>query len=126
MRKLFGIFFSVVLLAVVGQSHADCTVKEIVGMVRGGAGNSIIEDKCDNEVADAPRCTFTQALQLSRAKRSVVAVNDVCGFCERPRCDVGMNACPLQTSQLQGAREGDGCHCFTPMGPVFGTLSCNN
>ena len=119
--------FRAILILMLGSlampTYADCTVREMVKMAKGGSGRKVIEEKCDSAVTDAPRCTFTRALQLAVTKKSEYDVNEECGACDRPQCMVGRQTCRL--SKLpRGAKEGDDCWCPTPMGPVQGELVC--
>lgn len=105
---------------------ADCTVAEVVKMVKNGSGRNAIEKACDSEVGDAPRCRWSKMLQFAQSTKSESGVNDHCGACDSPRCDVGMRWCGLTKPQVGTSVEGDDCYCNTPMGPAQGTLSCNN
>lgn len=110
------------------DAKAGCRVAEIVKMARDGAGKKVIEDNCDLEVDDAPRCTFTRVTQLALSRKREYEIRKECDECENPRCeadDVNFS-CSLGTKTPRGVKEGSACHCFTPRGPLMGTVSCNN
>lgn len=128
MRAIAMVFFFAGLLSVSGVSNAGCTVPEMLKMAKGGSGKSVIEEKCDRQADDAPRCTFSRVLQLAMAKKAEYQIREECDACERPRCEADQVrfACSLGSKAPRGVKEGDVCHCFTPQGPLMGTVSCNN
>jgi len=111
-----------------GPGFAGCTVPEMLKMAKGGSGKSVIESKCDSEVDDAPRCTFSRVLQLAMAKKAEYAIREECDACDRPRCeaDTVKYSCALGAKAPKGVKDGDVCHCYTQYGPLMGTVSCNN
>lgn len=116
------------LLAFPRESLAGCTVSEVVKMAKGGSGKNVIENKCDSEVDDAPRCTFSRVVQLSLAKKVEYQIREECDACEQPRCEAdAVNfSCSLGSRTPRGVKDGSVCHCFTSRGPLMGTVTCNN
>lgn len=110
------------------EAFAGCTVPEILKMTKGGSGKRVVEEKCDSEVDDAPRCTFSRVLQLALAKKAEYQIREECDACDNPRCEAdAVNfSCSLGARTPRGIKEGSVCHCFTPAGPLMGTVSCNN
>ena len=117
---------AVLLFAVIPASaFAGCTVEEIVKMAEKGSGKKIIDEKCDSEVDDAPRCEFTRVVALAVQKKRKSAIMRECGPCERPVCVVGPGfSCSLGRDAPPGVQSLDACHCFTPRGPAMGEVLC--
>lgn len=110
------------------EAEAGCRVSEIVKMASGGSGKKVIEEKCDFEVDDAPRCSFSRVTQLALNRKRLSEIRDECDECENPRCeadDVDFT-CALGKRAPKGIKEGSVCTCFAPVGPLSGTVSCNN
>jgi hypothetical protein len=119
--------FGIALSTFLNPAIADCTVADVVEMAERGSGKSVIEDRCEREIADAPRCTFRRAVQLALSRKAEYEILEECGLCERPQCYFGRGGkCPIPGKLPNGAREGDQCWCPTPMGPINGELMCNN
>jgi hypothetical protein len=128
MRNFIFIALYIALIGIAGPSFAGCTVPEMLKMAKGGSGKSVITEKCDGEVDDAPRCSFSRVLQLALAKKAEYAIREECDACDHPRCeaDTVNFSCSLGSKAPKGIKEGDECHCFLQMGPIMGTVSCNN
>lgn len=121
-----NIFFCVFIF-ISSYAHAGCTVDEIVKMAKEGSGRKAINEQCESEVDDAPRCSYKRVVQLALAKKRAYTIEEECGLCDRPQCEVGNGAaCSLGISAPPGIKEGDACFCATPMGPITGSVSCNN
>lgn len=118
---------SICFIAAAVPAHAGCTLVEVQKMVKNGSGKKVIEEQCEGEVDDLPRCSFSRVMSLALAKRPASTIRDECGACDRPRCEMPSGGgCWLGQTAPKGYRPGDACHCFTPMGPMMGELSCNN
>ena len=106
---------------------AGCTLAEVIKMAKEGAGKRVIEDQCDSEVDDMPRCNFKRIVTLALNRRSVSTISDECGLCDRPKCElVNGGSCWLGASAPRGIKEGDTCYCNSQIGPIYGETSCNN
>lgn len=129
MARFFSLAFLLMgLFGAHSSAFASCTVDEVLKMAKDGAGKKVIEEKCDLEIDDAPRCTFTRVLSLAIAKKAKYQIREECDACEQPRCeadDVNFS-CSLGSRTPRGVKEGGVCHCITPRGPLMGTVSCNN
>lgn len=109
------------------ELHAGCTVNEVTEIVEDGGGRRAIEEQCEGEIDDAPRCGYNRVVQLALAKKDSYDIEDECGLCDRPQCELDNGAvCSLGFSAPAGIKSGDQCYCATPMGPIYGSVSCNN
>jgi hypothetical protein len=127
LANVIAAIFATCLFIMATPAHAGCTLDEVQKMVKSGSGKKVIEEQCDSEVDDLPRCPFSRVMSLALAKRSTSTIRDECGACDRPRCELqNGGGCWLGQTAPKGFRPGDACHCFTPMGPIVGELSCNN
>lgn len=126
-KNLISFIFAAYFFLIASPAHAGCTLDEVQKMVKSGSGKKIIEEQCEGEVDDLPRCSFSRVMSLALAKRSSSIIRDECGACDRPRCETpDGRGCWLGQTAPRGIRSGDACHCFTPMGPLVGGVSCNN
>lgn len=124
--KTSATLFLVALTLFSAQIFASCTVEEITKMVGDGAGGDVIKDQCGYEVDNAPRCSFSKVLRLAKGKKDSYEIDEVCGLCDSPQCEIGYGAaCSLGSSAPAGIKAGSACHCFTPMGPTMGQVTCN-
>ncbi|MFO1368260.1 MAG: hypothetical protein U1F46_04625 [Marinagarivorans sp.] len=120
-------FIALIFIFTSDVLYASCTVEEVTKIVKDGGGRKAIEESCENEIDDAPRCSYKRVVQLAMAKKRASAIEDECGLCDRPQCELANGAvCSLGYSAPQGVKPGDSCYCATPLGPINGELTCNN
>jgi hypothetical protein len=125
-KSALVVSFIVFGLAAYSHTASACTVSEVVGMVSDGAGNDAIEKACKSRIDDAPRCSFRDVVKFARTDKTASEIDDRCGACERPVCEVLDQSCPIGTWNGRFI-VGSDCVCANAQGyAIKGTTACYN